>query len=164
MGTETVPLIVISADPMPEIVAFTAEPATIVAGEETVLKWITRNADDACATIDPDAGVVQTDGTCTVCPTETTRYTLTLAVVGAHDISKTVTVTIALPPTPDERPAPRVMSSRGGWRTGRGFSSNELQNAGLTIKEAANRSIPIDRRRRTSHRANVEAIRSMLNG
>lgn len=160
---EIVPLIVISADPMPEIISFTAEPATVVLGEETVLEWITRNAGDARVAINPDAGVVETDGTYTVRPAETTRYTLTLTVLGADDISRTATVTVVSPPTTsDERPTPRVRSTGGGWRAGKGFTSSELQDAGLTVKEAADRSIPIDRRRRTSHRANVETIRSML--
>ena len=161
---EIVPLIVISADPMPEIDSFTTEPATVVLGEEIVLEWMTRNADDARVAIHPDAGVVETDGTCTVRPAETTTYTLTLTVFGANDISRTATVTVVSPSTtPDDRPTPRVMSTGGGWRTGKGFSSSELQDAGLTVREAADRSIPIDRRRRTSHRANVETIRSMLN-
>ena len=160
---EIVPLIVISADPVPEIVSFTAEPATVILGEETVLEWMTRNADDAHIAINPDAGVVETDGTYTVRPAETTKYTLTLTVFGADDISRTAAVTVVSPPTtPDERPTPRVMSTGGGWKTGKGFSSSELQDAGLTFNEAADRSIPIDRRRRTSHRANVETIRSML--
>jgi len=160
---EIVPLIVISADPMPEIVSFTAEPATVVVGEETVLGWMTRNAGDARVAIDPDAGVVETDGTYTVRPAETITYTLTLTVFGANDISRTATVTVVSPPTtPYERSTPHVMSTGGGWRAGKGFSSSELQEAGLTVKEAADQSIPIDRRRRTSHRTNVEAIRSML--
>ena len=160
---EIVPLIVISADPMPEIDSFTAEPATVFLGEETVLEWMTRNADDARVAIHPDAGVVETDGTYTVRPAETTKYTLTLSVLGTDDISRTATVTVVSPTTTsDERPIPRVMSTGGGWRTGKGFTSSEIQDAGLTVKEAADRSIPIDRRRRTSHRANVEAIRSML--
>ncbi len=159
---EIVPLIVISADPMPEIVSFTAGPATVVLGEETVLEWVTRNAGDTRAAINPDAGVVETDGTYTVRPAKTTRYTLTLTVFGTRDISRTATVTVISPPTPDDRPTPRVMSAGGGWRTGKGFSSSELEDAGLTANEAADQSIPIDRRRRTSHRANVETIRSTL--
>ncbi|MCY4395688.1 MAG: hypothetical protein OXC10_11170 [Rhodospirillaceae bacterium] len=159
---EFVPLIVISADPMPEIVSFAAEPATVVAGEETVLEWTTRNAGDARLTLIPDAGVLEPVGTCAVRPAESTRYTLILAVFGADDIRRTVTVTVVSLPTPGEQPAPRVMSTASGWRTGKGFSSGELEDAGLTVKEAVDRSIPIDRRRRTSHRANVETIRSML--
>ena len=160
---EIVPLIVISADPIPEIVSFTAEPRRIVAGEETVLEWATRNASDARVAMDPDAGLLESDGTCTVRPTETTRYTLTVTASGTYDVSRTVTVTLDILPGLDERLAARVRSHAGAWRRGKGFSSGELGDAGLTVKEAVDRSIPIDRRRRTSHRANVDTIRSVLN-
>ena len=159
-----VPLVVIAADPMPEIVSFTAEPATVLAGEETTLAWKTRNAGDARAVIDPGPGVVKSDGTHSVRPAETTRYTLTLLVSGAGDVTRTVTVAVDSPPQPERQPVARIMSSTGGWRSGKGFSASELRNAGLPVHEAATRSIPIDRRRRTSHRANVETIRSMLDG
>ena len=161
---ETVPLVVVSADPMPEIVSFTAEPATILAGEEVVLEWTIRNAIDARVAIEPGAGVVESDGPRTVRPTKSTRYTLTLAVCDADEIARTVTVAVHSPPVPSGRRAARVMSSTGRWRSGKGFSTAELQDAGLTPGEAVSRSIAIDRRRRTAHRANVEAIRSMLDG
>ena len=153
----------ISADPIPEIVSFTAEPRRIVAGEETVLEWATRNASDARVAMDPDAGLLESDGTCTVRPTETTRYTLTVTASGTYDVSRTVTVTLDILPGLDERLAARVRSHAGAWRRGKGFSSGELGDAGLTVKEAVDRSIPIDRRRRTSHRAKVDTIRSVLN-
>ena len=159
---EIVTLIVITADPLPEIVSFTAEPTTVFGGEESTLEWTTRNAGDARVTMEPDTGVIESDGTCTVRPTETTRYTLTLAISGADDISRSATVAVRSVLRPAERPAARVMSSSGGWRSGKGFSTGEIRDAGLTAPEAADRSILIDRRRRTTHRVNVEAIRSML--
>ena len=161
---EIVPLIVISADPVPEILSFTAEPATILAGEETLLEWTTRNAGDARLSIDPDAGEVDSDGTIVVRPTETTRYTLTLAVPSIDGIISTTTVAVEQLPVPGKRPTARVMSAGGGWRSGKGFSLRELQDASVTVTEAVARSIPIDRRRRTSHRANVERVRGMLDG
>ncbi len=159
---ETVPLIVISADPTPEIVSFTAEPRRIAAGEEVIIEWTTRNASDARVAMDPDAGLLQSDGTYTVRPTETTKYTLTVTASGTYDVSRTVTVTLDIPPGLGERLAARVRSHAGAWRRGKGFSSGELRDAHLTVKEAVDRSIPIDRRRRTSHRANVDTIRSVL--
>ncbi len=159
---EIVTLIVITADPLPEIVSFTAEPTTVFGGEEATLEWTTRNAGDARVTMEPDTGVIESDGTCTVRPAETTRYTLTLAISGVDDISRTVTVAVRSAPRPGEQPAARVMSSTGGWRSGKGFSIGEIRDAGLTAPEAADRPILIDRRRRTTHRVNVEAIRSML--
>ena len=116
-------------------------------------------------TIEPGAGVVESDGTRTVRPAKSTRYTLTLEVSGADKIVRTVTVSVDSPPEPGGWRAARVMSSpTGRWRSGKGFSAAELQNAGVTVGEAVDRSIPIDRRRRTSHRVNVEVIRSMLDG
>lgn len=161
---EIVPLILISADPMPEILSITAEPATIFAEEEVLLEWKTRNADDARVSIDPDVGVVESDGTFTVRPTETTRYTLTLAITSTESISGTVTVTVEQPHVPGKWLAASVMSTGGGWRSGKGFSFRELQDAGVKVQEVVERAIPIDRRRRTSHRANVERVRSMFDG
>lgn len=158
---ETVTLIEISADPKPEIVSFTAEPSTIVEGEEVILKWITRNADDTGAAIAPDVGAVESCGTRTVRPTETSRYTLNLAGCGTDDIGRTVEVTVHSSAPPGGQLAARVYGRGGRWRNGKGFSYGELNAAGLTVEEAAgNRSIRIDRRRRTSHRTNIEAIRS----
>lgn len=157
-----VPVIVIAADPVPEIVSFTADPLKIMAGEETILEWATRNADDARVTIDPIPGVVESDGSCIVRPAATTRYTLSLCVYGANDIARSVTVAVDYAPLHRGQPAARVMSPAGGWRIGKGFSIGELRDAGLAAREATNRSIPIDRRRRSSHRANVDAIRSLL--
>ena len=162
-GGEIVPLVVVTADPIPEIVSFTAEPATIFVGQEAILEWNIRNAVDAHVAIEPGAGLVASDGARTVRPTKSTRYTLTLAVSGEYEIAKTVTVAVDSPSEPGAPRAARVMSSTGKWRSGKGFSTSELHDAGLTPGEAVGRSIAIDRRRRTSHRVNVEAIRSVLN-
>ncbi len=150
-----VPLILISADPEPEIVSFTAEPTTIVSGEETILEWVTRNAGDACVEIAPDTGAVEANGRCAICPAETTAYTLILNSFGSDDIRRAVTVTVV---SPDQQPIPRIISAGGEWRAGKGFSLRELRDAGLTAKEAADRSIPIDKRRRTAHPINIRAL------
>ena len=165
-GGKIVSPIVIRADPEPEIVSFTAKPATISAGQQASLEWMTRNASDALVVIEPEphTGLVESDGTCTVCPTETTPYTLTLFVPGVNDISKTVTVTVESSPGPRGSRAARVKSRGGVWRKrpGKGFSPGELQDAGLTVTEAKERSIPFDKRRQTSHPANVETLRSIF--
>lgn len=161
---EIVPLIVISADPMPEILSFTAEPAVIFVGEEALLEWTTRSAGDARVSIDPDVGVVDSDGTLAVRPSRTTKYTLVLAVSDTDGISSTVAVTVEQLPIWGRWPAVCVKSTGGRWRRGKGFGFRELQDAGVTVEEAAELSIPIDRRRRTSHRANVERVRSMVDG
>lgn len=163
---QIVPLVMISADPIhpiPEIVSFTTEPATIFAGQEANLAWTTRNAGDARVAINPEVGVVESNGASIVRPSRTTRYTLTLAVSGADEVVSTVTLAVDSPPGLGGQRAARVMSRKGGWRNGKGFSTGELRDAGLTKGEAANRSIPTDRRRRTSHPVNVEAVRKVLN-
>ena len=167
---QKLPLIRILADPMPEIISFIAESPTITAGEESILKWATRNSDDAQIAITPGVGEVERDGIRSVHPSKTTTYTLTLTVSGTHNIRRSITVAVEPPPgsgapKPRKLLRPLIMSTRarGGWRVGKGFSLRELHEASLTVSEAADRFIPIDRRRDTSHRANVERIRSMLN-
>ena len=75
---EMLPLIQISADPIPEIVSFTAVPTTIFAGHEVILQWATRNSNQVCVAIDSDIGIVEPDGSYSVWLTKTTKYTLTL--------------------------------------------------------------------------------------
>ncbi len=159
---EVVSLIVVVADPLPEIVLFESESATLFDGEETTLKWATRNTGNAGVALEPDIGAVETDGICTVRPARTTRYTLTVSVAGLEDIIRSVTVTVNSPPRPVNQSRPHVISPVSGWRIGKGFSPGEFEAAGLTLTEAVERSIPIDRRRRTSHQTNVDLIRSML--
>ena len=159
-----VPIIVVSADPTPEILSFTAEPSTVFARQEVALKWTVRNAGNALVSIDPIPEVVGSDGIVTVRPTKTTRYTLTLTIPGADGISGTVEVTVKQQSMMERRPTASVMSTGGGWRGGKGFSISEIQAAGVTVRGAVQRSIPIDRRRRTLHRANVERVRSVRGG
>ncbi|MFQ6068831.1 MAG: ribosomal protein L13e [Candidatus Bathyarchaeia archaeon] len=45
-------------------------------------------------------------------------------------------------------------------RKGRGFSRDELMEVGLSFKEALKRGIPIDTRRRTKHKENIEILKS----
>ncbi len=44
-------------------------------------------------------------------------------------------------------------------RKGRGFSRNELKEAGLTLHDARMFKIPVDKRRRSSHPENVETLK-----
>lgn len=47
-------------------------------------------------------------------------------------------------------------------RIGRGFSLGELKEAGVSILEARRKGILIDRRRKTVHPWNVEALKKLL--
>lgn len=48
---------------------------------------------------------------------------------------------------------------RAHVRRGRGFSLNELKEAGLTLHDAKMFEIPVDKRRKSSHLENVETLK-----
>ena len=61
---------------------------------------------------------------------------------------------------------PRLIKDRGisvGLREGRGFSLSELKAVGLTAEEAKRLSIPIDKRRRSTHEWNIRILQEYLN-
>ena len=62
----------------------------------------------------------------------------------------------------EKPPRPIVASSLGRKRKGKGFSKEELEEVGLTLKEALKLGIPIDKRRRTKHEENVRMLREYL--
>jgi large subunit ribosomal protein L13e len=47
-----------------------------------------------------------------------------------------------------------------GKRSGKGFSREELKKAGLNPAEAKKLKLPVDKRRKTAHDQNVEAIKA----
>lgn len=47
-------------------------------------------------------------------------------------------------------------------RIGKGFSRGELAEAGMTLHDAKIHNIPVDRRRRTSHSWNIQALNALL--
>ncbi len=72
----------------------------------------------------------------------------------------------------DGKPTPIVKRPRlvrhgptdPGTRRGRGFSVGELREAGLTVKKALKMGIPVDLRRRSVHKWNVDALKRFLQG
>ncbi len=60
---------------------------------------------------------------------------------------------------------PRLIKERGlekGLKVGKGFSRKELEEAGLSIKDALKLGIRVDIRRRSAHEWNVKALREYL--
>jgi len=55
-----------------------------------------------------------------------------------------------------------VVRRRGKTRSGKGFSQDELSEVGLSPRQALRLGVPIDARRRSKHRENVEALRKYL--
>ncbi len=160
---EIVTPIRVSSDPVPEIVSFTAEPATVNTGEKVILRWATRNTEAGHGVIEPEVGGVESSGYHEVTPLETVTYTLRLTACDMDDVTKTVVATVNPPSQPDEKLIAQVRIGKRR-RDGRGFSNGELRDAGLRKGDAALRLIPIDKRRRTVHRGNVEKLRKMIHG
>jgi len=57
---------------------------------------------------------------------------------------------------------PIVLKRDGRKRRGKGFSQEELKKTGLNLREAAKLGIPVDCRRKTIHKENVDIIKSLL--
>ena len=93
-GEAVLPLIRVSADPVPTIISFTCEPATIAAGEMATLRWTAQNAEPSRIAIDPDIGSVKSNGSITVTPNETTVFTLRLTTSGTDEVTKAVSVIV----------------------------------------------------------------------
>ena len=84
-----------------------------------------------------------------------------------------IQVTADLPPTkPDRSPelhlaskeyAAHVKRAGGSWRCGKGFSRGELQEAGLTVTDAARLHIRVDKRRRGVHQTNISTLNEVKN-
>ena len=157
-GGAVLTLIRISADPAPTIISFTNEPETVGAGEQATLRWKTRNAEADGVVIDPEIGAVESSGSLEVALFKTRTYTLRLTASGTDDVTKTVTLTVRPPPQAGEKPIAHVRRAGGGWKHGKGFSYGEIRAAGLTVADATRRSMPIDKRRRSTHPANIETI------
>lgn len=60
-----------------------------------------------------------------------------------------------------EQLEPKVIGGTGSWREGKGFSEAELKEAGLW---GLRDELPYDGRRKSCHRANVEALKEASEG
>jgi large subunit ribosomal protein L13e len=57
---------------------------------------------------------------------------------------------------------PIVFKRNGKQRYGKGFSREELKKAGLSLREALKLGVPVDSRRKTVHKENVNAVKRFL--
>ena len=91
-----------------------------------------------------------------------------------QEVSPPIEVAADPPPELAEEPSktplrengfyPLVRNARGAWRPGKGFSRSELQEAGLSLSEAARLRIRFDKRRRNAHPMNVATLEKAQNG
>ena len=56
-----------------------------------------------------------------------------------------------------------VKRAGGGWRYAKGFSRGELRDAGLTTIDAVRLQIRVDKRRRSTHKTNINALKQVNN-
>ena len=90
----TFTLIRVSADPIPEIVSFMSEPDIVRVGERATLSWTTRDADVNGVRIEPEIGVVGSNGSIEIALVRTTTYTLRVTTPGVNDATKVTTVRV----------------------------------------------------------------------
>jgi large subunit ribosomal protein L13e len=57
---------------------------------------------------------------------------------------------------------PVITKQNGKQRPGKGFSPDEIKEAGLDAGSARKLGVPVDRKRRTSHEANIEALKAHM--
>ena len=95
---------------------------------------------------------------------ETPRESEPEAVEAAADLSREEPDEASEPHLTKNGLLPLVRDARGAWRTGKGFSRNELREAGLSPPEAARLHIRIDKRRRNAHPMNVAALEKAKSG
>ena len=96
-GETVLTLIRVAADPAPEIVCFTSEPAVVTTGETAVLRWETRNVEPQGVLIDPGIGRVEPCGSREISLLGTTAYTLKLTDPAFSDVTESATVFVDSP-------------------------------------------------------------------
>ena len=55
-----------------------------------------------------------------------------------------------------------ITAQSGKRRQGKGFSPDEIKEAGINAGDARQMKIPVDRKRRTSHEDNIEALKACM--
>jgi peptidoglycan-associated lipoprotein len=89
--------------------SLTAEPSTIEKGQSSTLSWTSENATDV--ELQPNVGTVQSNGSTTVSPEESTTYTLTVKGAGGQNTYEARVTVTAPPPAPAPEQAPAISES-----------------------------------------------------
>ena len=129
-GKEVMALIRVSADPIPEIIAFTLEPAMVTVGETATLNWLTQNTEVCGVVIDSGLGSMESSGSMRVTPSETTTYTLRLTAPDMDDVTRDVTVEVRARPQPEEKLIAQTKRTGGGWRPRQGVQPRRDSRCG----------------------------------
>jgi outer membrane protein OmpA-like peptidoglycan-associated protein len=133
--------------PAPEVVrvpaptvSLSSSPSSVEAGACATLTWSTSNA--TSVSIDPGVGTVDANGSKQVCPTSTTRYTLTANGTGGTR-TDTASVEVRAKPTPTEKLTIHVNFDTAK-STIRKTDVSDLQKAEALVKKYPNCKIEID--------------------
>lgn len=109
----------------PAILSFTGSPAEVLPAQAATLSWNVDNVDQV--RIEPDLGLQPAQGSASVRPLTTTRYTLTAGnAAGNRSASTTVTVTVLPAPTVDAFRAQPATIGGGGSTTLEWATANAL--------------------------------------
>lgn len=54
-----------------------------------------------------------------------------------------------------------IVKKEGGTRKGKGYSIEELKEAGLKLSDAKSKKIAVDKRRKSCHSGNVEELKKL---
>ena len=61
----------------------------------------------------------------------------------------------------DENYFPKVLGGDSRYRHGRGFSKSEVEKTGITIQDLRHLNLPLDKRRTSSHKINIEILKKV---
>jgi hypothetical protein len=133
--------VTVVVDALPVINALTVAPPITAPGQDATITWNTAGASEV--TITPGIGAVESLGTATVSPTETTTYLIT-AKNATGEVTEEVTLTV------DAIAASRIRSyhaagegqTDGGWLDSVAFRNYDMKNMELVLaKESPNTSL-----------------------
>jgi outer membrane protein OmpA-like peptidoglycan-associated protein len=133
--------------PTPEVVrvpapttSLSASPTSVEAGSCATLTWSTSNATGA--SIDPGIGTVEANGSKQVCPSSTTRYTLTANGAGGTR-TESASVDVRAKPVPTAKLTIHVNFDTAKWNI-RKADEPELRKAEEFIKKYPSCKIEVD--------------------